>query len=454
MPITSESNNFVVFDDLANNKTLYERIFNTIHSANDPDIDQVISLLEDHKRSVKFRELCLDDLLTDQFDSLLLNVTERCNLRCGYCAFSGIYEDDRTHSEKQLDFKVAKSAIDFFIPRAKEHAYVSFYGGEPLVNQELISEAVEYIKQAFPEKEVRFSMTTNFTLGKRHFDFLVDNDFIIMISLDGNKDIHDKWRKDIEGNGTFDRIYSALEELADKHPEYYSRRVGFSVTVTDPSKILELHAFFSQPIFRNNPFSIRLVQEMFLKEDIFNLEEKIAESTEKIRQLAKIYADNIIHGKENSGFLRGLFDAIIHSIFSRSASELPSELYPKGMCRPGIRKLFVDTDGIYFMCEKVGRRLKLGSVFEGFNPQKAVHAYNRYAAIKALLCEPCWAVRLCDSCAASAKSVDDISIEGQRQMCDNLKGKIIQGLSIYSYLLRNDKEKRYADYYSQIKMEG
>ena len=169
------------------------------------------------------------------------------------------------------------------------------------------------------------------------------------------------------------------------------------------------------------------MQRQFLKKDLFKYDEKVFEGRNQFRQLAKIYSHNIADGDENNTFLRGLFDLIVYPIYSRSNSEIPPVLKAKGMCKPGFRKLFVDTDGAYYMCEKIGRRLELGTVKEGFDKKKSAKAYNRYSSIKNNLCDSCWASRLCDSCAASAKTIGDISETGQEKTCSAIKEKIIQG---------------------------
>ena len=80
---------------------------------------------------------------------LILQVTQQCNLRCEYCAYSGIYEGNRTHSSNRMSFETAKKAIDFFLEHSTENSNVSigFYGGEPLLEFDLIKRCVSYIKE-------------------------------------------------------------------------------------------------------------------------------------------------------------------------------------------------------------------------------------------------------------------------------------------------------------------
>jgi len=94
-------------------------------------------------------------LLSQGIMQLCLEVTEACNMRCKYCAYSGGYPYNRRHGSRYMDFGTAKAAIDYFLPRAssEEGVAIGFYGGEPLLNFKLIRECVEYI--CFAQIEVR-----------------------------------------------------------------------------------------------------------------------------------------------------------------------------------------------------------------------------------------------------------------------------------------------------------
>ena len=89
------------------------------------------------------------------FKQLLLEVTSICNFRCKYCTYSGHYKHTRNHGEMNMDFVVAKRAIDYYFENfeiaykrnAQKKPIISFYGGEPLINFTLIKKIVNYIKQ-------------------------------------------------------------------------------------------------------------------------------------------------------------------------------------------------------------------------------------------------------------------------------------------------------------------
>lgn len=96
---------------------------------------------------------------------LVLQVTQKCNLRCSYCVYSGDYKN-RNHSQKEMSWETAKEAVDYLYGHSmsSEDIYISFYGGEPLLMFRLIKEVVEYVKREYCQRTVHFNLTTNGTL--------------------------------------------------------------------------------------------------------------------------------------------------------------------------------------------------------------------------------------------------------------------------------------------------
>ena len=92
----------------------------------------------------------LEDILDNKLQTITLQVTQQCNLRCEYCAYSGTYTN-RRHSEKTMDFETAKKGIDFLVHHSQNSKLLnlSFYGGEPLLEFDLIKKCIEYINVNF-----------------------------------------------------------------------------------------------------------------------------------------------------------------------------------------------------------------------------------------------------------------------------------------------------------------
>jgi hypothetical protein len=100
--------------------------------------------------------------INHNLQQLVLNVTEVCNFRCTYCAYSGFYPGNRVHSSKQMPWEIARKSIEYAIEHSDYGAKnnrplgISFYGGEPLCNFEVIKKSVLFCKEKFPQRDVRF----------------------------------------------------------------------------------------------------------------------------------------------------------------------------------------------------------------------------------------------------------------------------------------------------------
>lgn len=118
-----------------------------------------------------------------------------------------------------MDFEVAKKAIDFVLEHSsqtKEEVVIRFYGVEPLLNYPLIKNCVQYVKNQAANcgRKIAFSMTTNSTLiNKDIADFLTDNDFNIIISLDGPEELHNENKVYIDEQGSFNDTIAGIKTI-------------------------------------------------------------------------------------------------------------------------------------------------------------------------------------------------------------------------------------------------
>ena len=159
--------------------------------------------------------------------ALCLHVAHTCNLNCEYCfASQGKYHGDRAI----MSLDVGKRALDFLIENSgsRKNLEVDFFGGEPLMNFDMIKDLVKYARAREKEygKNFRFTLTTN--------GLLIDDDVIdfanremsnVVLSLDGRKEIHDRYRVDYSGNGSWERIVPKFQKLVEArgHKNYYMR---------------------------------------------------------------------------------------------------------------------------------------------------------------------------------------------------------------------------------------
>ncbi len=151
----------------------------------------------------------------DVVKALCLHVAHTCNLNCAYCfASQGKYHGKRA----LMSFEVGKQALDFLMDHsgARTNLEVDFFGGEPLMNWQVVKDLVSYARsQEGPRgKKFRFTLTTNGMLIDRDvIDFANEEMDNVVLSLDGRKEIHDRLRVDHDGRGSYERIVPRFQEL-------------------------------------------------------------------------------------------------------------------------------------------------------------------------------------------------------------------------------------------------
>jgi len=196
----------------------------------------------------------LDKMLSSERMQLILNVTEACNFRCSYCVYGQQGVHRRGHSSRDMEWNIARRAIDEFLESCHDAKakVISFYGGEPLLNFQLIRKCVLYVQNERGRKDIRFAMTTNGSLlNGRVGDFLAANQFGLVVSLDGPEVIHDRHRRYSDDRPTWSDVTSNLRIFLEKHPEYKSNnKLTFASVISPPTTFCELHDFFKEyPLF-------------------------------------------------------------------------------------------------------------------------------------------------------------------------------------------------------------
>ncbi|MVB12957.1 Coenzyme PQQ synthesis protein E [Caprobacter fermentans] len=160
--------------------------------------------------------------------SMCLNIAHDCNLRCEYCfAAQGDFGGERM----LMPFEVAKSAIDFLVEKSKgrHNLEVDFFGGEPLMNFDVVKKTVEYARSIEKkyDKNFRFTITTNgLLLSDDKIDFINREMSNCILSFDGRKSVHDRLRVRVDGSGCYDSVLPKFQKLVkerSKDKDYYVR---------------------------------------------------------------------------------------------------------------------------------------------------------------------------------------------------------------------------------------
>ena len=204
-----------------------------------PDVtrEEVLLCIEDVKALEESGKLFCEDKFeklaygyknnSNVIKAMCLHIAHTCNLNCSYCfASQGKYQGERAI----MSYEVGKRAFDFLIEKSgtRHNLEVDFFGGEPLMNLDVVKKLVAYARSIEKEhnKHFRFTLTTNgMLLDDDVIDFLNEEMDNVVLSLDGRPEVHDRFRRDYKGRGSYDVIVPKFKRLVEARGEksYYVR---------------------------------------------------------------------------------------------------------------------------------------------------------------------------------------------------------------------------------------
>lgn len=455
---------------MSNNHNKYHYFFNsniimTTESLQDENkVATILHLEKSLDRKFQVNEITPEEvkrkILENSLSELVIEVTTNCNLRCSYCIFGDDYKQLRQHGFKNIDFETAKSAIDMYFNLLEEGkllnpnrtAAVSFYGGEPLINFDIIKKCIKYIKSIYDE-ELFITMTTNATLlNDEMIEYFKKNNVTPLFSIDGPKSEHDKHRQNANGQGSFD--------LAIKNMKKYSDLIGMPAFVTavldvdtDLRKVIKFFADNEEAI----PISLNPVSPINTNYYDKFTDKQRKEYKTSYNELWNEYIEGIAkEGSENDRYL-----GVLDLLFARRCNSLQmrtilNNVNAKGIpytatCIPGER-LFVDLEGNIYPCEKISRSRNLGNVKEGLDFAKIADYMNDYNNQICKKCEDCKLKYSCPSCFNNF--LNDKEFVKNKDLCQSFKASFLDSLQLYVTINEaNPKrmEKFKASYYESVK---
>jgi len=389
-------------------------------------------------------ELQIIERIENHMEELVLGVTEACNFRCNYCVYSGKYRGERIHSSRRMSVETAKKGIDFFYRHSdgvRDPVHIQFYGGEPLLEFDLIKGCIEYAKKLFDRKPIMFGMTTNgLLLSPEKYDFLARNNALLMVSLDGPEDIHNRNRRHKNGDGTHTELMENLGGLKAYANDYYSTSVNFLPVISDPLDLPVILDFYQN----NDLVGGHLVVPNFVYPfDTSFPTRSLGEEEEEV--FGKVWADlinhhcsSIIHSNEFNKFAQSFFDRGLRRLHDRDLSTTVEEVPSSGICIPGKRKLFMQTDVGFYICEKTGDGFKIGDVETGIDYRKVVSFIDDYSKLSQTDCPECWVIRICPACYVSAKKGSGMSLSRRRENCRNIRIDMHNSLIMYTRIMEEN----------------
>lgn len=320
----------------------------------------------------------LEKLLTRKVDKITLQVTQNCNLRCSYCIYSENSNlGQRSHSKNSMSLEMAKKALDFYKSHSidSDMASISFYGGEPLLEFVRIKEIVSYAEEIFDGKEILFGITTNATLlNEEVIDFLIEHNFNITISIDGPKEVQNKNRKFKNGQGSFDIVLSNVSMIFNKNPALM-KSITISMVIDPNQDYSEIVTLFNIPEFKDVSLTYTMVEKD--AEQLFPSRDYLIKYHYDLFLAYMEYFRN--DGKEYpSKLVERDMEAFKSGIRRFKTNMLSSVDAPGGPCVPGKVRLFINSFGELYPCERVNENccMKIGTLDNGFDYEQINSVLN------------------------------------------------------------------------------
>ena len=327
----------------------------------------------------------------DVVKALCLHVAHTCNLNCSYCfASQGKYHGDRA----LMSFEVGKRALDYLVEHSgtRRNLEVDFFGGEPLMNWDVVRQLVEYARSIEKEKgkNFRFTLTTN--------GMLIDDEVIefsnremsnVVLSLDGRKEIHDRLRVDHAGNGSYDRIVPKFKQFVNARggKNYYMRG---TFTHANPD--------FTKDVFHMADMGFT---ELSMEPVVCAEDDPAALTPEDIETVKKEYEtlafEMMKRKKEGRPF------TFYHYMLDLTGGPC---IYKRiSGCGSGTEYMAVTPWGDLYPCHQfVGEEAyKLGNIWDGVTNTALRESFRACNAYSREECKDCWAKLYCSGgCAANA----------------------------------------------------
>jgi len=398
----------------------------------------------------------LDELLLNHVMSLTLEVTEECNLRCKYCIYHPAHPNFREFGKKHMSLEIAKQAIDFLKQHSSKNdevTYIGFYGGEPLLNFEVVKGSVNYAQEVFRDRTLQFNLTTNATLLTQPIsDYLVENKVTLTLSLDGPKEIHDENRVASDGQGSFDKAIQGIKHVLHSF-EKFNQTPHFTLNMVTASSDFEKRYDLIQEFFETCDWWTEDIQVMCNGIDMGpqkmdyilpQSEEEKCHSADLIDALG-VWSDarNKDYKKYEKTFSKRSIDQELVKLHKRSLTKEPDANYfMNGCCVPGQKRGYVAVNGDIFPCERVGTHIPpLGNVKAGWDIAsiKRYYLYD-YVEKSKTVCKNCWAVNLCGLCYVNCYNEGGLDLSNKHALCVSERLQIEASLVRYHTIFENNPD--------------
>jgi six-cys-in-45 modification radical SAM protein len=383
-----------------------------------------------------FADLSLDVInRPTNVKAICLNVAHTCNLSCEYCfAKGGKYHGP----DAIMTTEIAKKAIDFLISNSGNHYNldVDFFGGEPLMNWNVVKETVEYARSLEEKynKHFNFTLTTNgMLLDDDKIDYLNKNMKNVVLSLDGRRETHDEFRKTIGGNGSFDTVVPNFQNFVNKRgdKEYYIRG---TYTANNLDFTNDVKTYLDLGFKRTS-----------LEPVVGNSESEYALKDNDLETLYKEYeklADMMIEAIDNN-------DEFIFYHYMIDLENGPCVHKRISGCGSGTEYMAITPTGDLYPCHQfVGNDdFILGDLENGIIRNDIIDTFKKCNCYSKEECKSCWANMYCSGgCAANNYNANGDINKTHEYSCKLFRKRIEMAIAIkiYEYMEKSEEKESIA----------
>ena len=378
-------------------------------------------------------------------NTMVLNVTNQCNLACTYCYEYGedkIVDTEHGKQSKFMSEATARESVEFLLKESgpSRIAHLTFFGGETLLNFPVLQATIAYARQRAAEvgKTIDFSLTTNATLLKPEIiEFLAENQVGVTISIDGPQELQNRFRVFHNGAGSYEVVAPKIKELLKRHR---SRPIGARVTLTsDTLDITRIYRHLTEEMgfweVGFAPVTTSPQQQYAIGEHGFD------KMLGQFRALAHEFLENVAANKHH-GFsnVKDTLEEIHKGV---------SKAYP---CGAGLGLLGVSTDGDVALCHRFAGSdaHKFGTVRDGIDREAQRAFLEDHHVADKTDCQKCWARPLCSGgCYHEAHVRYGTTTRPNLHYCEWIRGWTDTCLQIYGelsernpdFLARFDREE-------------
>lgn len=426
LKITSSSGRRYIFDAISNN--IYET---------DADCDFLSINLSDlgYLSDIRKDPLSHDtggSSVLHSAKTFIIELTEECNFRCRYCVFDEENHQERNHSETSVSIECAKNQLERFYKRTDgEDAYVIFYGGEPLLEFGKIKELVSFGNK-ISHGVFKYSLTTNGVLLTRDkVDFLLQNDFLITVSIDGPQEIHDEMRISKNGKGTHKIIEENLRRVFVEKKSFFLKNIIINCTISSELHIDKINHYFSS----SDIFSGKEIRFATILQNEIRLNSKIEQmvSLDIVRKALNSKIPVIFNPVEDS-FFGDVLKKIRHRKIDESAKQ------GKKICIPFANRTYLRSNGSLQFCERVESYGLLSGNMDDIGSASTV-LHNEFKSMKEMDCSVCFAYNFCEMCPASFITNGKLDYAKSKIKCGQYRNTVKKAIEFYIEQGEKDEEQ-------------